>query len=38
LVPRPRFNLALYTPEQLDQIEAALRIVAAAQVVTENGR
>jgi hypothetical protein len=27
--PRQRFNPALYTPAQLEQIEAALRIVAA---------
>ena len=29
--PRERFNPALYTPAQLEQIEAALRIVAGAQ-------
>jgi hypothetical protein len=29
--PRPRFNPALYTAAQLAQIEAALRLVAAAQ-------
>jgi hypothetical protein len=29
--PKPKFNPALYTPAQLAQIEAALRIVAATQ-------
>ena len=37
---RPRFDPSLYTPEQLEQIEKALRIVAAtqAQARAENGR
>ena len=30
--PRPRFNPALYTSAQLQQIEAALRIISAAQL------
>jgi hypothetical protein len=36
---RPRFDPRLYTPEQLSQIEAVLRMVAAAQQAeTEDGR
>ena len=35
---RPRFDPSLYTPEQLAQIEATLRMVAAAQAEAENDR
>jgi hypothetical protein len=36
---KPRFDPSLYTPEQLAQIEAALRIVATAQQAeAESGR
>jgi hypothetical protein len=32
----PRFDPSLYTPEQLAQIEATLRMVAAARAEAEN--
>jgi hypothetical protein len=35
---RPRFDPSLYTPEQLTEIERVLRMVAATQTGTENGR
>jgi hypothetical protein len=35
---RSKFNPSLYTPEQLADIEKALRIVAAQQAEAENGR
>ena len=35
---RPRFDPSLYTPEQLTEIERVLRMVAATQAGTENGR
>ena len=35
---RPRFDPSLYTPEQLTEIERVLRMVAATQVGTEDGR
>jgi hypothetical protein len=34
---KPKFDPSLYTPEQLVQIEAALRMVAAMQVEAEDG-
>ena len=33
---KPRFDPSLYTPEQLVQIEATLRMVAAAQAEADN--
>jgi hypothetical protein len=33
---RPHFDPSLYTPEQLAQIEQALRMVAAVQAGAEN--
>jgi len=35
---RPKFDPSLYTPEQLDEIERTLRLVAATQAEAENGR
>ena len=35
---RPRFDPSLYTPERLTEIERVLRLVAATQAGTENGR
>jgi hypothetical protein len=35
---RARFDPSLYTPEQLTEIERVLRMVAATQAGTENGR
>ena len=35
--PRDRFDPSLYTPEQLAQIEAALRLVVAVQAQAETG-
>jgi hypothetical protein len=35
---RARFDPSLYTPEQLAQIEQTLRMIAATQAESENGR
>ena len=35
---QPKFDPSLYSPEQLDEIERTLRLVAATQAEAENGR
>ena len=35
---QPKFDPSLYSPEQLAQIEQALRMIAATQAEAENGR